>query len=179
MNKYLIEVKKIKKNFIHKNGKIEIFKSVSLGIKKGELVAVVGPSGSGKSSFLHLLALLDEPSAGQVYFQGKDTKNISEEEKDELRRRRVSIIFQDNNLLSDFTTIENVSMPLIIRGEKYSDSKNKAKKVLKSPKISEKTKSLFRIKNQKYRSTIYNFFFAKNDCKFLYQNINQNHLLLL
>ena len=60
------------------------FKSVSLGIKKGELVAVVGPSGSGKSSFLHLLALLDEPSAGQVYFQGKDTKNISEEEKYEL-----------------------------------------------------------------------------------------------
>ncbi len=138
MNKYLIEVKKIKKSFIHKNGKIEIFKSVSLGIKKGELVAVVGPSGSGKSSFLHLLALLDEPSAGQVYFQGKDTKNISEEEKDELRRRRVSIIFQDNNLLSDFTTIENVSMPLIIRGEKYSDSKNKAKKVLNEVKLSDR-----------------------------------------
>ena len=131
MNKYLIEVKKIKKNFIHKNGKIEIFKSVSLGIKKGELVAVVGPSGSGKSSFLHLLALLDEPSAGQVYFQGKDTKNISEEEKDELRRRRVSIIFQDNNLLSDFTTVENVLMPLVIRGENYKTSLNKAKKVLK------------------------------------------------
>ena len=91
---------------------------MSLGIKEGELVAVVGPSGSGKSSFLHLLALLDKPSSGQIYFKGKDSKNISEDKKDEIRRRRISIIFQDNNLLSDFTTIENVSMPLIIRERK-------------------------------------------------------------
>ncbi len=138
MNKYLIEVKKIRKNFVHKNGKIEIFKNVSLGIKEGELVAVVGPSGSGKSSFLHLLALLDKPSSGQIYFKGKDSKNISEDKKDEIRRRRISIIFQDNNLLSDFTTIENVSMPLIIRGENYIDSKIKAKKVLKEVKLSDR-----------------------------------------
>ncbi len=138
MNKYLIEVKKIRKNFVHKNGKIEIFKNVSLGIKEGELVAVVGPSGSGKSSFLHLLALLDKPSSGQIYFQGKDSRNISEDKKDEIRRRRISIIFQDNNLLSDFTTIENVSMPLIIRGENYVDSKIKAKKVLKEVKLSDR-----------------------------------------
>ena len=68
MSRYLIEVKKIKKNFNHKNGLVEIFKNVSLGVKAGDLVALVGPSGSGKSTFLHLLSFLDKPTSGQILF---------------------------------------------------------------------------------------------------------------
>ena len=131
MSKYLIEVKKLKKTFDHKNGQIKVFQNVSLGIKTGELVALVGPSGSGKSSFLHLLALLDKPSAGKILLLDKDSKNFNENEKDKIRREKISIIFQDNNLLSDFTTIENVLMPLIIRGENYKESFKKAQIVLK------------------------------------------------
>ena len=138
MSKYLIEVKKLKKNFYHKNGQIKIFQNVDLKIKSGELVALVGPSGSGKSSFLHLLSFLDKPSGGKILLSGKDYKNFDENQKNEIRRNKISIIFQDNNLLSDFTTVENVLMPLIIRGENYNKSFEKAKNILKQVNLTER-----------------------------------------
>jgi len=131
MNKYLIELKDIKKNFTHKKGIIELFKNVSLKIKQGELVALTGPSGTGKSSLLHILALLDKPTSGRVIYSGIDSKKFNENKKNEMRRSQISIIFQNNNLLSDFTAVENVLMPLIIRGESYKSSEVKAKKILK------------------------------------------------
>ena len=82
------------------------------------MVALVGPSGSGKSSLLYLLALLDQPTKGKIIIDKQETKSLSNEQKDELRRKSISIIFQDNNLLTDFTAIENVMMPLLIKGEK-------------------------------------------------------------
>ena len=135
MNKSLIETINLKKFFNHKNRKIELFKNVNIRIKSGELVALTGPSGSGKSSFLHLLALLDDPSQGKILLKKKDTKLFKDDEKDLVRRNNVSIIFQDNNLLSDFTVIENVAMPLIIKGEKNDDSFKKAVQILKDVKI--------------------------------------------
>ena len=87
---------------------------------------VIGPSGSGKSSLLHLLALLDKPSKGKIYINGNETNNLTII-KGKIRQKQISIIFQDNNLLSDFSTIENVLMPLIIRGENYNKSYEKAK----------------------------------------------------
>ena len=128
MNKYLIELKKLKKNFNHESVKIELFKNVNLGIKKGELIALVGPSGSGKSSLLHILSLLDKPTSGKIVINGKDSKTFNEHQKKEIRRKKISIIFQDNNLLSDFSVIENVAMPLIIRNEQKKQSFKKAEK---------------------------------------------------
>ena len=125
MTKILIETINLKKSFEHKNGTIELFKNVNIKIKAGDLVALVGPSGSGKSSFLHLLALLDESSKGKVLLKDKNTKDLSEEEKNLVRRNNISIIFQDNNLLTDFTALENVMMPLLIKGENTKMSKKK------------------------------------------------------
>ena len=136
MTKTLLETINLKKTYEHRNGNINIFNNVNIKIKRGELIALVGPSGSGKSSFLHLLALLDEPSKGKILLKNKDIKNYKEEEKDQLRRNNVSIIFQDNNLLGDFTALENVMMPLIIKGEKVNLSTTKALKLLKDVKIS-------------------------------------------
>ena len=135
MNNSLVKLHKVKKFFNHKNGIVQIFKNVNLEVKRGELVAVVGPSGSGKSTLLHILALLEKPSSGQVLFCGKDSKFITDKQRDDLRKRKISIIFQDNNLLSDFTSLENVLMPLLIRGEKEKSSIDIAKKTLKEVKL--------------------------------------------
>ena len=135
MNKILLETINLKKNFQHRNGIIQLFNNVNIKIKRGDLIALVGPSGSGKSTFLHLLALLDDPSSGKILLNNKDTKNFSEVEKDTVRKKNVSIIFQDNNLLNDFTVLENVMMPLIIKGEKITIAKKKTEDLLKKVKI--------------------------------------------
>jgi ABC-type lipoprotein export system ATPase subunit len=132
MNNNILEIKKINKNFRHRNGLIQIFKNVTLNIKKGELVALVGPSGSGKSTLLNIISLIDVPTSGQIIFNNKDIGNLNEEKKDNIRKKNISMIFQDNNLLADFTALENVFLPLIIRGEKIKFSQKKAEKILDS-----------------------------------------------
>ena len=135
MTKILIETQNLKKSYQQLNGNITLFNNLNLKIKQGDLVAVVGPSGSGKSSLLHLLALLDEPTKGYIKINNILTKKFTDEKKDETRRKNISIIFQENNLLNDFTAIENVMMPLIIRGENEENAKKKAEKILKEVKI--------------------------------------------
>ena len=135
MSKTLIETSNLKKSFEHMKNSITLFDNFNIKIKEGELVALVGPSGSGKSSLLHLLALLEDPSNGKISINNHDTKLLSNDQKDELRRKNISIIFQDNNLLSDFTAIENVKMPLIINHEEKDIINQKAEKILKDLKI--------------------------------------------
>ena len=135
MNKILLETTNLKKSFEHVNGRITLFEDINLKVKEGDLVALVGPSGSGKSSLLHLLALLDEPTKGEIILNNKQTKNLSDGQRDEIRRKYISIIFQDNNLLTDFTALENVMMPLIINDETKNTIKEKSKKILRDVKI--------------------------------------------
>ena len=132
MNNNILEVKKVNKNFQHKNGLVEIFKNVTFKVKRGDLVALVGPSGSGKSTLLNMISLIDNPSSGQIIFKNSDVENLNEESKNDIRKKHISMIFQGNNLLNDFTALENVLMPLIIREEKIKMSQNKAKKILDS-----------------------------------------------
>ena len=130
MTSSILKINKINKNFQHRNGLIEIFKNVSLSIKRGDLVALVGPSGSGKSTLLNMISLIDTPTSGQIIFNNKDVKNLNDESKDDIRKKHISMIFQDNNLLADFTALENVLIPLIIREEKIKLSRRKAEKIL-------------------------------------------------
>ncbi len=135
MSKINIEISNLKKSFEHLSGSITLFKNFNLKIKEGELVALVGPSGSGKSSLLYLLALLDKPTNGKIILNNIDTNKLTNIKKDEIRRKNISIIFQDNNLLTDFTAIENVKMPLIIKSESKEIIKKRAEKILKEMKI--------------------------------------------
>jgi ABC-type lipoprotein export system ATPase subunit len=136
MNKNILKINKIKKYFVHKNRKIMIFKDTSFEIKKGDLVALVGPSGSGKSTLLNMISLLDKPDSGEIFFNNASLKKLSENEKNYLRKENISLIFQNNNLLNDFTALENVAMPLIIKNEDNKKSHEKAKVILNSFNLS-------------------------------------------
>ena len=136
MNNNLIKIKNVTKNFINNKLVVKVLKNLNLELEMGNIVALIGPSGSGKSTLLHLIALLDKPTTGNISILGKETFNITEDKKNKIIRDNISIIFQNNNLLSDFTAIENVAMPLIIRNNSYSDSIQKAEKFLKKVNLS-------------------------------------------
>ena len=137
MNNYLLETKNISKSFVSANKKISLFNDVNFKIKKGDLIAVTGPSGSGKSTLLHILALLEQPTSGKLLISNEEVGKFKENQKDDIRKKSISIIFQNNNLLNDFTAIENILMPLYIKGTDHITATIKAKNILKDVKLSE------------------------------------------
>ncbi len=131
MSKIILRTQKIQKIYNHKKGKIRLFNNVNLDIKSGDLVALTGPSGSGKSTLINMLALLDNQSQGKIMYFNKDVSKFTPEEKDDFRKKNISIIFQNNNLLSDFTCLENTFLPLMIKNMDIEDAKKKAEEMLK------------------------------------------------
>ena len=131
MNKNCIKVEKLSKNFINNKVVVNVLNNLNLSLETGKIIALVGPSGSGKSTLLHLLALLDKPTNGKITILGEPTQNITENKRNQLIRNHISIIFQNNNLLLDFTAVENVAMPLIIRNKNYNSSIKEAESYLK------------------------------------------------
>jgi len=131
MNKNIIKVEKLSKNFVNNKVVVKVLNNLNLNLETGKIIALVGPSGSGKSTLLHLLALLDKPTEGKITILGEPTQNITENKRNHLIRDHISIIFQNNNLLLDFTAVENVAMPLIIRNKNYNSSIKEAESYLK------------------------------------------------
>ncbi len=129
---------KISKKFVGANKNIIVLKNINLKINKGEIVSLSGPSGSGKSTLLHIIALLDQPSSGEIFFKNKNFSKSTEKEKDSVRKKGISIIYQQNNLLSDFTALENVLIPLINNGYSRSESIKKATKLLSLVNLSKR-----------------------------------------
>ena len=138
MNNEIIKLSKISKKFVGVNKDIIVLKNINLKINKGELVSLMGPSGSGKSTLLHIIALLDQPTSGEVFFKKKNFSKANDIEKDLVRRKGISIIYQQNNLLNDFTALENVVIPLVNNGYSWAESTKKAAKVLFSVNLSKR-----------------------------------------
>ena len=136
MNNNLIKIEKLTKNFVNNNIVVKVLKNLDLTLEMGKIVALIGPSGSGKSTLLHLIALLEKPTTGKISILGQPTLNITDEKKNKIIRDNISIIFQNNNLLSDFTAVENVAMPLLIRNQNYKSSIKLAKEFLKKVNLS-------------------------------------------
>jgi len=130
MNKEIIKLLEISKKFSINNKDIEVLKNINIKINEGDLISLTGPSGAGKSTLLHIIALLDRPTSGEVFFKNKNISKSVEEEKNLIRKRNISIIYQQHNLLSDFNALENVMIPLLNNGFSWSDSRSKAKKTL-------------------------------------------------
>jgi len=138
MNKEIIKLSKISKKFVGANKDINVLKNINLKINRGELVSLSGPSGSGKSTLLHIIALLDQPTSGEVFFRKKSLTKSSDKEKDLARRKGISIIYQQNNLLNDFTALENVLIPLVNNGFSLEESTKKANKTLSLVNLSKR-----------------------------------------
>ena len=139
MNNEIIQLTKISKKFFSTEKKnIQVLKNINLKINKGELVSLTGPSGSGKSTLLHIIALLDQPTSGEVFFKKNNFSKSDDNKKDLIRKKEISIIYQQNNLLTDFTALENVMIPMLNLGKTKKESKIKAEKILSSVNLSER-----------------------------------------
>lgn len=132
MSELLLETIGLKKSFLSPSGeKLEIIKGIDFSVKKGDTVSVVGMSGVGKTTFLHLLGFLDRPTEGVIKYLGKDITTLKDEELAAFRNEHIGFVFQFHYLLPEFTAIENVMMPLIIRGITYKEAKERAMELLK------------------------------------------------
>jgi ABC-type lipoprotein export system ATPase subunit len=138
MNKEIIKLSKISKVFSVSNKVISVLKNINLNINSGELISLNGPSGSGKSTLLHIMALLDKPSSGEVFFKQKNLSKSLDYQKDLVRREGISMIYQHNNLLSDFTAEENIILPLLAKGYSRASSRKKALETLDMVNLSKR-----------------------------------------
>ena len=118
----LIETRDLHKTYGAGEAQITVLSGVNVSVKSGELIAIVGASGAGKSTFLHLLAALDTPASGTVYFEGKAIDSFHETELADYRNRSIGFVWQRHHLLADFTAAENVAMPLLMRGAGYDEA---------------------------------------------------------
>lgn len=109
---------------------IHVLRDVSLHVDTGEMVAIVGASGSGKSTLLHVLGLLDQPDSGTVLIDGQATQGYSEKQRSLVRNRRLGFVYQFHHLLSEFSALENVAMPLIVRRQPRALALGQAKQLL-------------------------------------------------
>ncbi len=132
MNDSVIACSDLVKNYKDGATQVDVLRKINLDVKSAELVAIVGSSGSGKSTLLHLLGGLDKPSSGSVSVAGKKLAELSEKEKCHLRNHYLGFVYQFHHLLPEFTALENVSMPLLIRGMDVSTIKSKAENLLES-----------------------------------------------
>ncbi|KKK69756.1 hypothetical protein LCGC14_2930860, partial [marine sediment metagenome] len=118
----------------YRNGQaIPVLKGVNLKVKEGEIISIIGPSGVGKSTLLHLLGALDRPTKGKVFLDKEEIYNLNDGELATLRNRRIGFLFQFHHLLSEFTALENVMMPGLINSDiKYqiSDIRKRAREIL-------------------------------------------------
>ena len=126
----LIEVKGLVKTFVDGEKETRVLKGIDFSVEEGDFVAIMGRSGAGKSTFLYQMSLLDEPTAGEIVIFGKDTHNMSSEQKTVFRLNKLGYVFQDYALLPDLTAIENVAVPLMMQGLSKSSSYKKSQEVL-------------------------------------------------
>jgi len=126
----VIKVSKLCKSFEAAQGRINVLRDIDLQVAEGERVAIVGASGAGKTTFMHILGGLDRPTSGAVAFEGEDLSRLRGAELDAFRNRSVGFVFQFHQLLPEFTALENVMMPALIAGRSREQAGASAEKLL-------------------------------------------------
>ena len=111
----ILEARQIRKSYGKGESALEILKGIDLSVKEGEMITIVGPSGAGKSTLLHILGGLDEPTSGQVHLDGEDLYGLNDVKRSRVRNEKVGFIFQFYHLLPEFSALENVCLPLLVK----------------------------------------------------------------
>lgn len=141
----VITVKNLSKTYYNSGQELRVLKGIELEFQAGEFIAIIGPSGAGKSTLLHILGILDQPSDGELIFEGVNTKDLSDREMADLRNQNIGFIFQFYHLLPEFTVLENVLIPQFIGQNNFSlleTDRDKASAILSQVGLAERTRHL-------------------------------------
>jgi lipoprotein-releasing system ATP-binding protein len=131
-----LEIANLNKVFLQGNQSIQALENVSLTVNKSEIVSLVGPSGSGKTTLLQIAGLLDDASSGKIFINEINVSKSNDKIKTKIRRENIGFIFQFHHLLPEFSALENVAMPLLIRGFSYKEATKQAKNILQEVELS-------------------------------------------
>jgi lipoprotein-releasing system ATP-binding protein len=134
----VLEARGISKAFHQGNRRIEVLANINLAIHPGQSVSIVGASGAGKSTLLHILGGLDQPDQGEVWVDGKSLWQQSEVRRGEIRNLTMGFVYQFHHLLPEFTAVENVAMPLLIRGTPVREARDEATELLQRVGLAER-----------------------------------------
>ncbi len=134
----VLECRHLSKTYREVGGPLEVLRDIDFSVQRGDLIAIIGASGSGKSTLLHLLGGLDKPSRGQVLIQGQDMARLGDAGRGRLRNRALGFIYQFHHLLPEFTALENVAMPLIIRRVRRTEAMREARSFLERVGLGER-----------------------------------------
>src|SRR5512143_751135 len=134
----ILRVEGLKKVFRSGQSDLVLFENLSFQVRKGEMLGIVGESGTGKSTLLHLLGALDRPSEGDVYFGSMRLRLLSDDDAAEFRNREIGFVWQFHYLLPEFTALENVAMPLMLRGMAKRESGEEAARWLHEVGLSDR-----------------------------------------
>lgn len=138
----IIETKDAWKIYGNNGIAVEAVRGINLAVTAGEFIAIVGPSGSGKSSLLHMLGIMDHPTRGQILFQGKDLAGLSDGQRADLRARQIGFVFQTYNLLPAMSAAENVEIAMRLAGAKRAERRALTKKLLMRFGLGQRTRHL-------------------------------------
>ncbi|HQF84701.1 MAG TPA: ABC transporter ATP-binding protein [Smithellaceae bacterium] len=136
----MIILENLSKTFIKDGNRIEVLRNLNLEIKKGESLAVVGVSGAGKSTLIHILGTLDHPTSGTLSINGQNVFEWNEKKLAAFRNKMIGFVFQFNNLLPEFSALENTIMPALISGLKKKEAVDKARQVLEEVGLEQRLK---------------------------------------
>ena len=141
MNNPLLQAKNIIKTYKEEKIRTDVLKGVNIDIYSNELTAIIGKSGSGKSTLLHILGTLDKADSGEIIYKGEELLKLSDKKKAAFRNIHLGFVYQFHHLLSDFSALENVMMPMLIAGINKNDAKQRALELLEKVALSEKADS--------------------------------------
>ena len=138
----VLSVRDIKKTFVEGGQPLHILRGGGFDLHRGEIVALVGPSGSGKSTLLQCIGLLDKPTSGSILIDGTAVQKMDEDMRTRIRRQKIGFVYQRHNLLSDFSALENVMLPMLANGMNEDDACVRAQKLLRAADVGHRASHL-------------------------------------